>query len=185
MNWAIWLGICLGAASAISLSHGTHLSSQKTSRDSTETVRTEVNRVMQRIDAVQRDIADRGSTAAPQSSSSPAPAALAQRQAQQELADIDQTFSKWAADYIKDRDLRKLSLEREQLDARATEIALSKEYRPIFQEFVDSVRAAIRAYNAKTGSAYEADLHDLPTNLYGSPSNTIEVGTVHFASDVL
>jgi hypothetical protein len=76
-----------------------------------------------------------------------------------------------------------LELEQRRLDDRATEIQLSTQYRPIFQAIIDGIRAAISAYNAKTGSNFTVRLHDLPSNLYATPGS-IELGTVVFAPDV-
>ena len=185
MNWAIWLGIVFGAASAFFLYFGSNIGTKKTSQDTAETVRTEVNKVLQRIDAVQKDVVN-----GPKTSSSPPSEDISgtphptKRDAQQQLLDIDESFSRWAADYIKDRDLKKLSFERQRLDARANELSLSNEYRPIFQQFVDSIRAAVNAYNAKTDAKFRVDLRDPPANLYSTPQNTIELGAVFFIPDV-
>jgi hypothetical protein len=185
MNWAIWLGIVFGAVSVFFLYFGSHIGTKQTSQDTAEAVRTEVNKVLQRIDAVQRDVADSPKTSAPPVSAdiSVTPHA-AQRDAQQQLSDIDQAFSRWAADYIQDRDLKKLSFERQRLDARANELSLSNQYRPIFQQLVDSIRAAVNAYNAKTDAKFRVDLRDPPANLYSTPQNTIEIGSVFFIPEV-
>ena len=108
----------------------------------------------------------------------------ARRETQNQLSNIEQDFSTWASNYIKDRDLKKLTLERQKLEARGTEIELSKQYRPIFQHVIDGIRAAISAYNAKTGSDFNVQLNDLPSNLYAVDPSSLTLGTVVFSPNV-
>jgi hypothetical protein len=183
MNWAIWLGIFFGAVSVGFLYYGTSLGNLRSNQDTAETVRTEVNKVLQRIDTVKESVAVHPSGVSGKTLvGTPVPEPASQRQAQRELDDIDRNFSTWASNFIKDRDLKKLTLERQQLDARAAEIELSKKYRPIFQRMIDAIRAAIAAYNAETRSDFKTDLHDLPSNLYVSRPE-FDLGTVTFTPD--
>jgi hypothetical protein len=182
MNLSLWLGVLFGAASLLCL----YLANQKSNQDTNRTVATEVNKVLERIDAVQKTVASSSATGITTSPSVSAPSANAasRRDAQQQLDDIDRNFSHWVSNFIKSRDLKKITLQNQQLEARATELELSKQYRPIFQRIVDGIRAAITAYNATTGTDFKAHLKDLPSNLYVSAPDEREFGTVVFATDV-
>lgn len=176
MNYALWLGVVFGAASLLFL----YLANQKSNEDTAQTVTNEVKKVLTKINTVEKTIATK-----PSSDSSSEPSAAAARQAaQQTLATIQQDFSQWAANFIKDRDLRKLELDREKLTARTEELKISTDYRPLFQYAVDALRGTIEAYNKQAGTDYRIQLTDVPTNLYPSDSFFFEIGTIDFAGAV-
>ncbi len=185
MNWAVWIGLFFGGLSAFFLYYGTHLANQRGNQETSQTVTTEVDKVLKRVDAVERSIATQPpSNLAGDSSQTPLPNSAARREAQQKLADIQQDFSQWASDYIKHRDLKKLELDREKLAARTEELKISNDYRPLFQCAVDAVRGIIQAYNKQAGTDFRIQLNDVPMNLYLPDSFVCEIGTVDFAGTV-
>jgi hypothetical protein len=146
-------------------------------------VRTEVNKVLTRIDAVQQAVGSRTSPSASSASSTHLPPdPTTRREAQQKLDDIDRDFAQWASQFIKERDLKKLEVDRQTLEARAAELELSREYQPIFQQMVDAIRAALQAYNKRTDSTFKAELRDPPLNLYLNDQTNFDLGKVTFSN---
>ena len=185
MNWAILLGVLFAGLSAFFLYYGTHLANQRSNHETAETVTSEVQKVLDRIDSVGNSIATQSpSSIGGGSAQTGSPSSAARQEAQQKLADIQGDFSRWASEYIKNRDLRKLELDRQKLAARTEELKISNDYRPLFQCAVDALRGTIDAYNKKAGTDYRIQLIDLPTNLYPSESFFFEVGTIEFAGGV-
>jgi hypothetical protein len=185
MNWATWLGIFFGALSILGLYYGSHLSNQKSSQDTADLVHKEVNKVLERIDTAKQSVAVQpaGVTGSAQMGTA-STNVTSQREAQQQLADIEKDFSQWASNFIKNRDLKKLEFDRQQLDTRTKEIEISNKCRPLFQYAIDSLRGIIHAYNDKAGSNFKAELRDLPTNLYPSEDLIFQIGKIDFGDGV-
>jgi hypothetical protein len=180
MNWSLLVGVIFGAASLYFLAYGAILANRTDNQKTTDTVRTEIGKFSAQVATVQKSVSVQPSgVVATTETGNPSPNTTSQREAQKELTDIEGNFSQWASNYIKDRDLRRLGVERQRLEARANEIDVSKRIQPIFQRAIDALRAAINAYNAKAGSNFKADLHDIPANLYSDPA-PFQLGTVTF-----
>jgi len=96
------------------------------------------------------------------------------------LANIEQNFSRWASNFIAQRDLKRSELERTKLDERNRELEVSKAYRKIFQYVIDVLRRAVEAYNTQAGTAFQVELRDLPVNLYDVSDRPMEFGMVKF-----
>jgi hypothetical protein len=181
MNWAILLGVLFAAASAYFLAYGTHLANRRNNAETADTVRTELAKFSERVATVQKSVSVQPSgVTGTMETGKPSPNAASQRQAQQELADIEKDFSNWASNFIRNRDLKKLELDRQQLEARTTEMEISTKYRPLFQYAVDCLRGIINAYNEKAGSKFKAEFHDLPSNLYPHDNLIFNAGTIDF-----
>jgi hypothetical protein len=180
MNLALWLGVAFGAASLLFL----YLANQKSNEDTAQIVTDKVNKFLERIDTVEKNVAIQPASSPKGDSAAAAEATSARREAQQKLADIQNDFSQWAADFVKNRDLKKVELDRAKLETRGTEIQISKDYRPLFQHAVDTLRGIIDAYNKKAGTNFKVQLSDLPANLYIPDNLLCEIGVVDFGDDV-
>jgi hypothetical protein len=183
MNWSIVVGVIFGAASLYFLAYGALLANRKDNQKTTDTVRTEIGKFSAQIATVQQSVSVQPSgVAATGQTGTPSLNTASQRDAQKELTDIEGNFSQWASNYIKDRDLKRLGVERQRLESRGNEIGVSKRIQPIFQRAIDAIRAAINAYNAKAGSNFKTDLQDIPPNLYSDPA-PVQLGTVTFTPE--
>jgi hypothetical protein len=165
--------------------YGAQLNNRADNATTSDTFNTQIGKVLGAIasakEAVGREVPS-GSGAGLSTTPEPATSA-ARREAQQKLVDIEQDFSQWASDFIGNRDLKRLELEREALETRTKEIQISKDYRPLFQYAVDALRGIIQAYNQKAGSNFSAQLTDLPMNLYLGDSLQCDIGTIDFGFD--
>jgi hypothetical protein len=180
MNLALWLGVAFGAASLLFL----YLANQKSNEDTARLVTNQVNKFLKRIDSVEKNVAIQPAPSSKADSAAVAETASARREAQQKLADIQNDFSQWASDFIKNRDLKKVELDRAKLETRGTEIQMSKNYRPLFQHAVEMLRGIIDAYNEKAGANFKVHLSDLPANLYLPETRSCEIGAVDFGHDL-
>ena len=93
------------------------------------------------------------------------------------LDSIDRDFDSWAKKFAKTRDRNRLPVQETLIQKEQGEITASDAARPVFNLLLTSIRDYLRAYNAETGSKFEAELPELPDNFMGSSTY---VGYVSF-----
>lgn len=174
-------GLVLGGLGGWLVFRGTQL----TARADTEGLEKLVNNVFTEIKATRESINLQPTKSQSDTAGAGTKEVVAARNAQERLSEIEQDFSEKAASYIKNRDIKKLALDRQRLEDRARELELSKTYRPFLQGVIDDIRAATRAYQSEAHLPIQCNLKDLPINLWEGDLEWVELGTVEFPGKVV
>lgn len=111
-----------------------------------------------------------------------------------QLDSLDQEFSAWAEDFVKNKARTQLEVEEIRTSAEQQKLAASLSQkqtalkdrqhssntaRPVLSAAITALRKSIEAYNAKSGSHFIANLPDLPFDLF-DPAAKQYKGTVQF-----
>lgn len=100
------------------------------------------------------------------------------------IQQIEQEFQTWAAEFLKDREQRKVELQRTQLDSVDVQLRVSNEWKPVFEYVLKTIAAMAHAYNSESGETIEVDFPPLPSNLYSEEARNYG-GKVVFPNKVL
>jgi hypothetical protein len=176
MNWAYVLSVVLGAGSLYIAYYGAQLANTADNDQTSKEVNKKFDSVLAEIAIVKKSLRTPPNNVVGKAESLAPP----HEAAQQKLANIEQDFSRWASNFIKERDLKKSELERTKLEERNKELEISRSYRKVFQEVIDILRAAVKAYNASAETNFDVQLPDLPVNLYDIHDQPTEIGNVKF-----
>lgn len=84
---------------------------------------------------------------------------------------IEEEFKNWAAEFLKDRERKKLELAKSGLDLVDTQLNISNEWRPIFQYVLTTIESLASAYNMQSGETIEVDFPPIPPNLYSEEAS--------------
>jgi hypothetical protein len=160
MNFYIISGILLIALGTGMMVYGQHVKSKV---DSAE-VQNKVDDVLKRIDEVRGGEKNEASAG--------------------KINQIEQEFETWAADFLKDRERRKVELARTHLDSIDVELKVTNEWSPVFEYVKKTIEAMAHAYNIKSGETIKVIFPPLPTNLYSDEANEYS-GKVIFPNKVV
>ncbi|HAF16298.1 MAG TPA: hypothetical protein DCK99_21890 [Blastocatellia bacterium] len=186
-NLVIVTGLVLIAIGGFLGFYGAQLNSRADNAQASKGFKAGIDKVLNTIASVKQSVAVQGGASGAATPSTTIQQPLdseANKEAEKKLSNIEQDFSQWASDFIKNRDLKKLDLERQKLDARSKELEISKKYRPLLQYTIDVLKRVLQAYNATASAAFDIRLSDLPNNLYAVDTTVCEIGTVEFGSGV-
>jgi hypothetical protein len=144
MNTHIIVGVLL-----VALGTGVMIYGQwtKSKADSTA-LETKVDGVLQRIDSIRSGTTDPTKEA--------------------ELAQVEDDFTQWATDFLRNREQKRIALQRSGLASVEEELRVSAQWRPIYQYVLDTVTNLARAYSAATNEPVVVSLPPLPDNFYGT-----------------
>jgi len=146
MNGYIIGGILLIALGTLAMVYGQHAKSKVDSSEVSQVVQNKVDEVLKRIDEVRGGEKDKASAG--------------------KIQQIEQEFQIWAAEFLKDRELRKVQFARTQLDSVDVQLKVSNEWKPIFEYALKTIDAMAHAYNSESGETVKVDFPPLPSNLY-------------------
>lgn len=102
----------------------------------------------------------------------------------QKIEMIENEFNSWANDFVKNKDIKRLELEKESIDTKGSRIALSNIWKPRLDTFFLSIRNIIDAYNKQTGDSISYEIEKLPENIF-DPSAEVYTAKVIFSPDVV
>lgn len=97
------------------------------------------------------------------------------------ISKVDEEFSSWADDFVKQRHLRRLDFARAKLDAQSVAAEVTARWSPFMEKVLNLSRNILTAYNEKSGSEIKMDLPEIPPDLFASPYNgkiTFHTGAV-------
>lgn len=102
----------------------------------------------------------------------------------QEIEKIENEFNSWANEFVKNKDLKKLELEKENINTEGSRIALSAKWKPQLDTFLSSIRNIIDAYNRQAGASITYDINKLPENIFDPSAEEYEAKII-FKPDII
>jgi low affinity Fe/Cu permease len=84
---------------------------------------------------------------------------------------IEQEFQIWAAEFLKDRERKKIKLTKRQLDSVDVQLKVSNELRPVFEYVLKTIDSLARAYKAESSKIVQVDFPSIPSNLYSEAAS--------------
>lgn len=145
-SFSIIIGILLNALGMGIMVYGQLVKSKVDSAEVSRVLQDKVDDVLKRIDEVQGGEKNEASV--------------------EKIQQIEQEFINWAADFLKNRELRKVEMARTELDSVDAQLRVSDEWRPIFEYVLKTIDSMTKAYNAESGETIKIDFPALPPNLY-------------------
>lgn len=82
------------------------------------------------------------------------------------IVDIENEFHKWADEFLKNKETKKLLVEKQKLSSKEKRINLSDKWLPGYIAFFDVLKKSIDAYNYKTNSKIEYNIPSIPRNIF-------------------
>lgn len=164
MNVYIISGILLIALGTGMMVYGQHVKSKVDSAEVARGLQDKVDNVLKHIDEVRKGEKDEASAG--------------------KINQIEQEFQTWAAEFLKDREQKKVKLARTHLDSVDVQLIVSNEWRPIFEYVLKTIDSMAKAYNAKSGETIKVDFPPLPPNLYSEEAENYG-GTVIFPNKIM
>jgi len=163
-GFSIIVGILLNALGTGIMVYGQLVKSKVDSAEVSRVLQDKVDNVLKRIDEVREGEKDEASAG--------------------KISQIEQEFKNWAAKFLKNRELRKIELERSKLDSVDVQLRVSNEWRPIFEYILQTIDSLARAYNAESGESVKVDFPPIPPNLYSDEARNYG-GKVIFPNKVI
>lgn len=87
------------------------------------------------------------------------------------IQQIEEEFKNWAAEFLKDRERKKVELARSKLDSIDMQLKVSNKWRPIFEYVLTTIESLAHAYNTQSGETIKVDFPPLPPNLYSEAAS--------------
>ncbi|MHB8123756.1 MAG: hypothetical protein ACYDG4_16585 [Desulfuromonadaceae bacterium] len=100
------------------------------------------------------------------------------------IQQIEQEFQTWATEFLRDRERRKVTLTKAQLDSVDEQFGVSNKVRPVFEYVIRTIESLARAYNAESDQKVQIDFPPIPPNLYSEAAENYR-GKVIFPSNVV
>lgn len=100
-----------------------------------------------------------------------------------EIEKIEDEFNSWADDFVKNKELKKLELEKEDINTKGNRIALNAKWKPHLDAFFSSIKNILDAYNKRTGDNINYNIPQLPDNLF-DPAAVEYQATITFRPDI-
>ena len=150
-GFSIIVGILLNALGTGMMVYGQHVKSKVDSAEVSRVLQDKVDNVLKRIDEVREGEKDEASAG--------------------KIQQIEQEFQTWAAEFLKDREQRKVELARTHLDSVDVQLKVSNEWKPIFEYVLKTIDSMANAYNAESGETIKVDFPPLPPNLYSEAAS--------------
>ena len=141
MNWLIIIGIAV-------IGFGTYLiylGSDRTNKKSQDEI---INKIKQ-TQAEIKNIKDSSNTDSIKS----------------KITEVEDEFHKWADEFLKNKQSKKLSIEKQKISSIEGRIKVSNIWLPGFRAFVNVIKNSIPAYSEKTGIDIQCDLPKIPEDI--------------------
>ena len=161
---SIIIGILLNAFGTGIMVYGQLVKSRVDNSEVSRELQGKVDNVLKRIDEIREEEKDEASA--------------------RKINRIEQEFKDWAAEFLKNRELKKVQLARTELDSVDAQLRVSNEWRPIFEYILQSIDSLARAYNAESGESVKIDFPPIPPNLYSDEASNYG-GKVIFPNKVI
>ncbi|TSA25830.1 MAG: hypothetical protein D4R68_08205 [Ignavibacteriales bacterium] len=97
---------------------------------------------------------------------------------------LDNEFSSWATEFIKNKDSQKLHYEKEILDNKGKELSLNKEWVPFYNCFFETLKNLLNAYNKSSKNKIAYEIPQLPDNLFSERINEF-VAEIKFSKNIV
>jgi hypothetical protein len=78
------------------------------------------------------------------------------------IQQIEEEFKKWAAEFLKDRERKKVVLARSELDSVDNQLKVSNECKPIYEYILKTIESLAQAYNSESGETIKVDFPYFP-----------------------
>jgi hypothetical protein len=82
---------------------------------------------------------------------------------------IQTDFEKWADDFTKQRQLKRLQIAKSKLDRETLAAEMTAKWKPYLSEILATLRGLIEAYNAKSANKIKLDAPPIPEDLFATP----------------
>lgn len=142
MNWLIMIGIIVIGFGTYFIYLGTDLNNKKSQQD-----------LVKKIEHTQSIIEDLKTI--------PNDDSLVTK-----IADVEKEFHNWADEFIKNKESKKLFVEKKKVSSLEERIEVSNEWLPGYKAFFDVIKKSIEAYNSKTNSEIVYDIPIIPDNIF-------------------
>lgn len=160
----IIVGILLYAFGTAMIVYGQYVKNKVDSAKVSQVLQDKVDDVLKRIDEVREGEKDEASD--------------------RNISQIEQEFKNWAADFLKNRERRKVELARTELNSVDVQLRVSDKWRPIFEYVIKTIESLAHAYNIESGKIIKVNFPPLPPNLYSEAATNYD-GEVVFPNKVL
>lgn len=92
---------------------------------------------------------------------------------------IENEFDKWAEDFIKDFESKQIAKRKTEILLNEKEVNLSRQWRHIYQYFLEVIQSTLLALNKKSSTTIEFTLPEIPKNLFNKEAESY-VGRITF-----
>ncbi len=96
---------------------------------------------------------------------------------------LDNEFSAWATELIKNKDSQRLHYEKDILDIKGKELSLSKEWLTFYNFFFETLKNLLDAYNRTAKNLITYEIPPLPNNLFSESINNF-VANIKFSKQI-
>jgi hypothetical protein len=84
----------------------------------------------------------------------------------QKIPIIEKEIEKWADNFLKEKESKKLELKRKEIDDKQKQLTFSKTFNHIYGNFFDTFKTVIEGYNSKAKTKIKYEIPLLPENFY-------------------
>lgn len=163
-SFSIIVGIMLNALGTGIIVYGQQVKSKGDSAEVSRVLQDKIDNVVRRIDEVREGEKNEASDG--------------------KIGQIEQEFKDWAAEFLKNREIRKVELARSELDSVDNQLKVSNEWKPIYEYVLKTIESLVQAYNAESGETIKVNFPPLPPNLFSEEAINY-VGKIAFLNKVV
>ena len=147
-SFSIIVGILLNAFGTGMIVYGQHVKNKLESSEMSRGLQDKVDNVLKHIDELRVGANDEASAG--------------------KIKQIGQEFKNWAAEFFKNREIRKLEFARTELNSVDAQLKVSNEWSPIFGHVLETIESLANAYSDESGETIKVNFPPLPQNLYSN-----------------